>query len=69
MNQSLLNVAIEEAPAIISLIKSAFAKKHPDEPEPTSAEVIAAWEGLYTETIARDEALLRDKPDPPIGPV
>lgn len=58
----LVSVLTEEAPAIIGLVQSLFAKRHPDQPVPTSEEVIAAWETLYAADLAKDEQLLKDNP-------
>ena len=61
----IVNVLIDEAPAITAFIQGIFAKKHPGEPVPTSEQVIAAYESLYQTDVARDEQLLRDNPDKP----
>lgn len=58
MNQQLLDVAIAELPGVISWLKSAFAKAHPDQPQPTSEEVIAAYQAAYTQSLAIDDAIL-----------
>ncbi len=59
----IVNILTEEAPAIIGLVQSLFAQRHPTDPVPTSAEVIAAWESLYASDVARDEQLLKDNPE------
>lgn len=69
MNPNLLSVAIAEAPAIIGFLRVAFAKHHPDDPVPTDAEVMAAYEAAFTASIAKDDRWLATHPDPPIGPV
>ncbi len=63
MNPNLLNVAIAEAPAIFDFLRTAFAKAHPGDPEPTDAEVIAAYEAAFASSIAKDEAWLAAHPD------
>jgi hypothetical protein len=59
----LVSVIIDETPAVIALVQSLFVKKHPTEPTPSSADVIAAWETVYSESLARDEQILRDNPE------
>ena len=63
MNQNLLNVAIAEAPAIIDFLKAAFTKAHPGVPEPTDAEVIAAYEAAFASSIAKDDRWLASHPE------
>lgn len=60
---SLLNIAIQEAPAAISLLKGLFAKHNPSEPTPTDQEVIAAWTQAYTSSLAKDELWLSVHPE------
>ena len=59
----LVSVIIDETPAVIALVQSLFIKKHPDDPTPSSAEVIAAWETVYSDSLARDEQILKDNPE------
>lgn len=65
MNPALVQIAIEEAPAIIQLLKDAFAKKNPTAPVPTDAEVIAAYESAFASSVAKDDAWLAAHPDEP----
>ena len=60
----LVLVAIQEGPAIIAALKSAFSKAHPDVPAPTSEEVVAAYEALFTSDLATDDAWLSAHPRP-----
>lgn len=62
MNPLLLKIAIDEGPAVIGLLKLAFGRAHPGQPEPTSEEVIAAYESAFASSIARDEAWLAAHP-------
>lgn len=58
----LVLLAIQEAPNVIALLKSAFAKSHPGDPEPTDAEVISAYESAFASSLAQDEAWLASHP-------
>ena len=42
MHALLLQLAAEQLPAVIAGVKALFAKRSPDEPQPTDAEVMAA---------------------------
>jgi hypothetical protein len=58
LDPRLVNVAIEELPAMIAWIREAFHNKHPDAPVPSSAEVIAANQQAYESDLAKDDAYL-----------
>lgn len=60
----LLAVGVEEAPAIIDLIRQAFVRKHPGAQVPTSAEVIALFDRTYLGSLAIDDAILAAHPEP-----
>lgn len=62
MNEQLVNVAIQELPAAIDWIRSAFTKAKPDAPVPTDAEVIAAFNAAVASSIAKDEQWLAAHP-------
>lgn len=53
MNQQLVNIAIQELPAAIELIREAFVKRNPDLPVPTDEQVTSA----YKQAIASSEAV------------
>ena len=63
MNQNLLNIAIQEAPAVFAYLRGAFAATHPGDPQPTDAEVIAAYEAAFASSVAKDDAWLAAHPD------
>ncbi len=44
---AITNVILDEAPALIELLTSAFGRKHPDQPALTSAEAIASYEDAF----------------------
>lgn len=54
----LIAVAIQETPAVIALLKAAFSKAHPDQPPPTEAEIIAAYEAAFQSSLAKDDLWL-----------
>lgn len=51
----LILLALQEAPEVISYLKTLFHTRHPDEPAPTDAEVIAAFNAAFASSIARDD--------------
>ena len=63
MNQNLVNVLIQELPAAIAWGKEVFRVNHPDQPEPTDAEVQAAFEAAFQSSIAKDDAWLAAHPE------
>ena len=62
MKEQLIQLAIEEAPAIIAYLKLQFGKKNPDAPQPGDAEVIEAYESAFRSSVARDERWLATHP-------
>lgn len=62
MKDQLLTLAIQEAPAIIAGLKSLFQQAHPDAPEPTEAEVMAAFNAAFISSLAKDTAWLAQHP-------
>ena len=62
---TLLQLAITEAPNVIALLKDAFKKSNPGDPEPTDAEVIAAYNSAFASSIAKDDAWLAAHPEKP----
>ena len=59
MNEKLIALAIQETPGLIAALKTAFVSAHPGEPEPTSDEVISAYEAAFVSSIAKDENWLK----------
>jgi hypothetical protein len=51
----LLQLAIQETPAIIALLRDAFKKQNAGQPIPTDAEVVAAWGAAFLSSLAKDE--------------
>jgi hypothetical protein len=59
----LVLVALQEAPAIIAWLKAVFKKENPDAPEPTDAEVIAAYQSAFISSLVKDDAWLTAHPE------
>lgn len=57
---SIAQVAVQEAPAIIALIKSAFKRDNPDAVEPTDDEVKAGYEAAFWLTVKADDDIIND---------
>jgi hypothetical protein len=62
VNPALITLAIQETPSLVGLFKDLFATRHPDQPEPTDEEVIAAFQQAFTSSLAKDEAWLTVHP-------
>lgn len=58
MNQALVELAVQEAPALLALLKTSFRKENPDAPEPTSEQVAAAYKQALQAAVAEEEASL-----------
>lgn len=58
----LLLAALEETPTIIELFTTLFHSKNPDQPTPTSEEVMAALESAFESSRNKDEAWLKAHP-------
>jgi len=55
-------VAIQEVPSVIALLKAAFKQQNPDAPQPTDADVIAAYNQAFAASILKDENWLAAHP-------
>lgn len=62
MNPALTSVILQNLPGIIGFIKAQFAATHPDEPEPTSEAVIAAYQEALASSLAKDAIWLAEHP-------
>lgn len=58
MNELLVKGLIESLPEIIKGVKELFSRKNPGAPEPTDAEVMAAFSQAFISSLAKDEAYL-----------
>lgn len=58
----LVALAIQQAPAVIDLVRGLFAKHNPSAPVPTDAEVIQAYQAAFVSSLAKDEAWLAAHP-------
>lgn len=65
MNQQLLVLAIQQTPVVVGLLQALFKRHNVDEPVPTEAEVIAAFQSALQSSLAKDEAWLAAHPEPP----
>lgn len=62
MNQALIQLAIEEAPAMLSLLKTSFHRAHPNAPEPTSEQIVSAYKQALQASLDTDKAWLAEHP-------
>lgn len=63
MNQQLLDALIQELPAAIAWGKEVFSTHNPGQPDPTDAEVQAAFLAAFQSSIAKDDAWLAAHPE------
>lgn len=63
MTEQLIALAIQETPALIEGFKKLFAQHNPAAPEPTSEEVIAAYQSAFASSLAKDEVWLAAHPE------
>lgn len=65
MDARLIDIIAQEVPAFVTLIKDEFVTAHPDVPPPTSADILAIFDKDFAASLAIDDALLDEPPDPP----
>ncbi len=58
----LVTIAIQELPGVIALLKGLFASSNPNDPQPTDAEVIAAYQAACESSLAKDADWLKQHP-------
>lgn len=63
LDPRLVQIGIAELPAMIDFLKSAFRRRHPGDPEPTSEDVIAAYELAFASSLAKDDLWLATHPE------
>lgn len=63
MNTALINLAIEETPLIIEVLKALFKKANPSDPTPSDAEVITAWQSAFISSLSIDAQWLAAHPE------
>jgi hypothetical protein len=63
LQNMLIGLAIQEAPAVIDRIKELFHRDNPDAPQPTSEDVIAAYQSAFDSSLAKDDRWLAAHPD------
>ncbi len=59
----LLLVVIQNLPGIIAFAKAQFVDANPNAPEPSDAEVIAAYEKALASSLAKDSLWLKAHPE------
>ena len=60
--QAVTQLLISELPAVAGFVRGLWRDAHPDIPEPTDAEVLAAFESAYAASRAKDDVLLAESP-------
>lgn len=63
ISEKLLNIAIDNLPTGIALLRTAFVKAHPNDPVPTEAELIAAEQEAISSSLAKDDRWLASHPE------
>ncbi len=56
------DAAIELIPEVFSLIRESFRRSHPNDPQPSDADVAAGLRSAIDSSEAKDEAWLRAHP-------
>jgi hypothetical protein len=67
LDPRLIQIGVAELPAMIDFLKSAFRRRHPGDPEPSSEDVIAAYEQAFASSLAKDDLWLAAHPVAPPG--
>ena len=67
VQEQLMAVGVSVLPEAIKLLKDAFKKKNPTEPEPADTEVLAVYHQLVQDELAHDAHYLATHPAEP-GP-
>lgn len=63
MNPALVAIAIQEAPAVLALLRNLFVKKHPDAAVPSDEAIINAYHDAFNASLAKDAAWLSAHPE------
>jgi hypothetical protein len=66
-NEMLMQLAIQELPVIIELVRQVFIKHNPEAPPPTDADVMAVFNQAYAQSLAVDEQWQAAHPVLPLG--
>jgi len=61
-NDTLIGLAIQELPAILSSLKGLFTRQNPTAPEPTDEEAIAGLQSACASSLAKDDQWLAAHP-------
>lgn len=62
MSPALTALAIQQAPAVLALLRDAWAKRFPGAAPPTDDQVIAAYRNAFEASRAKSEAWLVEHP-------
>lgn len=63
MKELLVQLAIQQTPAIVAGLKALFKQDNPDAPEPTDQEVLDAAREVFASSLAKDDAWLAAHPN------
>lgn len=62
MNDKLITLAIQQAPAIIAGLQALFRQENPGAPQPTEVDVIAAFNAAFISSLVKDDKWLAEHP-------
>lgn len=68
MNPALLRLAMTEVPRALDFLRETFMAANPGEPQPTDAQVIAAYREALASSLTKDAAWLAAHPEAPSAP-